>query len=90
MNIVLAGGYIMQIADGIAERSIVNHERLARLHALDVHPEDHLGADRIVDLHAGFGGRIGGQKKKDAAVEWLLAAALGKGNGETRTGVGCR
>ena len=76
LHVILSGRHVAKTADGIARGGIVHDDGLAGLHAIDVHAEDHLGADGVVDLHARFGGRIGRKKKKDAPVERLLAAAL--------------
>ena len=86
LHVIIPRRHVAQAADGIAVGGIIHRDGLPRLHAVNVHTEHHLGADRIVNLHAGFGGRIGRKKQEDASVERLSAAGLGKRNRKSGAG----
>ena len=68
---VIAGGDVVEVADGVAEGCVVKRDGLAGLYGVHVEAEDHLGAHGITDLQARFGGGIGGENQQQAAVERL-------------------
>jgi hypothetical protein len=52
---VVARGHVVQAANREAECAGVEGEGLARRHRIHVHPEHHLRARRVVDLHPRLG-----------------------------------
>ena len=63
LHVILSRRHVAQTADGIAVGGIIHHYGLARLHAVNVHAEHHLGADGVVDLHARLGGRVSSKEE---------------------------
>src|SRR5208337_1808271 len=88
LNVIFPGRNVPQIANWITEGGLVNDDRLAGAHRFHIHPEHHLSTGRFADLHAGFRGRVIGEKKKQAAVDGLLAASFRERDGEARLGLG--
>ncbi len=58
LHVVITCGNILQAANGIAKRRIVDDISISRLPSVHVYAKDQLRACRIVDLHARLGGRI--------------------------------
>ena len=67
---IVAGGNVVEVADGIAESGFVEGDGLAGLERVHIEAEDHLRAHRVADLQARFGGGIGGEDQQQATVEW--------------------
>ena len=58
---IIAGGDVVEVADGVAEGGVVEGDGLVGLYGVNIEAEDHLGAHGVADLQARFGGGIGGE-----------------------------
>ena len=79
---VIARGDVVEVADGVAEGSVVKRNELAGLYGVHVEAEDHLRAHGVADLQARFGGGIGGENQEQAAVERSGALFIREGDCE--------
>jgi hypothetical protein len=84
---IFAGGNVVEITNGVAERGVVDGEGLAGLHGVNVYAENHLGAREAGDLHAGFFGAVRREQQKEAAIKGLGALLFAEGYGEAIGGI---
>jgi len=83
---VLAGGNVLEAADGVAPGACVHHRGLAGLPAIDREAEDDLRAHCVVDLVARLIARVRGEDQQEAAIKALRAHIFWKRDGERLRG----
>src|SRR5206468_12939992 len=71
LNVIVAGGDLLQTAQGISERARIDHGALPWSQLADVHPVERRGVSPSAGLQSRLGIVPSGDDDKDSARHWL-------------------
>ena len=76
LHVVFPRLNIAQIAHRVPKRRFAEHDRLARMHRIHIHPKHHLRLRGIIDLEARLGGWVGERTRSSRPSMGCSARAL--------------